>query len=79
EEGTPPRKIAVESPRSASRLEVRPGGDRNRLLHDRTLRAWNQAVAVGAPEVLPDLARDLQKEQGLVAVLRRLILREGDN
>ncbi len=43
------------------------------------LRAWNQAVAVGVPEVLPDLARDLQKEQGVVAVLRRLILREGDN
>ncbi len=42
------------------------------------LRAWNQGLTVGAPEVLPDLARDLQKEQGPLAVLRRLILREGD-
>ncbi len=41
------------------------------------LRAWNQGVTVGAPEVLPDLARDLQKEQGPFAVLRRLLLREG--
>jgi len=41
------------------------------------LRAWNQGVTVGAAEVLPDLARDLQKEQGPFAVLRRLLLREG--
>ncbi len=41
------------------------------------LRAWNQGLVVGAPDVLPQLARDLQKEQGPLAVLRRLILREG--
>lgn len=41
------------------------------------LRAWNQGLAVGAPEVLPELARDLTREQGPLAVLRRLVLREG--
>jgi hypothetical protein len=40
------------------------------------LRAWNQGLAVGAPDVLPELARDLTREQGPLAVLRRLVLRE---
>ena len=42
------------------------------------LRAWNQGLVVGAPEVLPELAEDLTKEQGPIAVLRRLVLREGE-
>lgn len=40
------------------------------------LRAWGEGLAVGAPDVLPDLARDLGKEQSVLAVLRRWVLRE---
>lgn len=40
------------------------------------LRAWNQGLVVGAPDVLPELAQDLTREQGPLAVLRRLVLRE---
>jgi hypothetical protein len=41
------------------------------------LRSWNQGLAVGAPEVLPGLAHELTREQGPLAILRRLVLREG--
>ena len=40
------------------------------------LRAWNQGLVVGAPDVLPELAQDVTREQGPLAVLRRLVLRE---
>ena len=42
------------------------------------LRTWNQGLVVGAPEVLPKLVRDLTREQGPLAALRRLIMREGE-
>ena len=39
------------------------------------LRAWNTALSVGDPALLPALAADLQGEQRPTAVLRRLVLR----
>jgi myo-inositol-1(or 4)-monophosphatase len=39
------------------------------------LRAWNQTFTAGHPSVIPDLTADLQKEQGPLRVLRRLLSR----
>lgn len=40
------------------------------------LRAWSEGLVAGAADVLPELARDLGKEQSVLAVLRRWVLRE---
>ena len=39
------------------------------------LRAWNHRLMAGDPEILPQLGRDLAREQRAPAVLRRLLFR----
>lgn len=38
-----------------------------------TLRSWNGSLVVGDPEVVPDVAEDLGREQGLRATARRAV------
>lgn len=42
------------------------------------LRAWNDGLAAGAPDLLPEMPRNLHREQSPMAVIKRLVFGKGD-
>ena len=59
------------------RLEhFRGGPDRAPSLEE--LRAWNDGLAAGDPGMMPEMPRNLQREQSPLAVVKRMLLGKGD-